>query len=302
MAQAPEPEPRQEDPPATLGGLLFSNDPPPSVSEREWIALVQAIADGDQRALRALYRRMQRIVFTFLVKISRSREIAEELTRDVFREIWRRPSVFYSAGGSVVGWMMNLARSRAVDRFWFDQRRKLSANQGAAPSEALELDDHHGEMAGNEDILCPPAPLWERIARRIVAEGRGDALPEPTVVNEPDWADAAPGISYQILTRDVENERVGMLVRLAPRAAYPPHIHAGVEELYVLHGELIIDGRALYPGAYHRAEPGTGDQHVWSENGCTCVLLTSSKDILRQPIALPAPTTTREGTGVTPGG
>ena len=30
-----------------------------------------------------------------------------------------------------------------------------------------------------------------------------------------------------------------------------------------------------------QAEPGTGDKRVWSETGCTCVLITSTKDILR---------------------
>jgi anti-sigma factor ChrR (cupin superfamily) len=74
---------------------------------------------------------------------------------------------------------------------------------------------------------------------------------------------------------------VSMLVRLAPGAEYPPHVHAGVEELHLLDGELWIDERKLYPGDYQRAEPGTGDTRVWSETGCTCVLITSTRDLLR---------------------
>jgi hypothetical protein len=76
-----------------------------------------------------------------------------------------------------------------------------------------------------------------------------------------------------------------MLVRLAPGSCYPPHTHAGVEELHLLDGELWIDDRKLYPGAYNRAEPGTGDERVWSETGCTCVLITSTLDKLRVPAA-----------------
>ncbi|MGH7345880.1 MAG: cupin domain-containing protein, partial [Candidatus Rokuibacteriota bacterium] len=60
----------------------------------------------------------------------------------------------------------------------------------------------------------------------------------------------------------------------------PRHRHAGVEELYLLHGELMIDDKKLYPGDYSRAEPGSADQRVWSETGCTCVLLTSTRDLL----------------------
>jgi anti-sigma factor ChrR (cupin superfamily) len=74
---------------------------------------------------------------------------------------------------------------------------------------------------------------------------------------------------------------VSMLVRLAPGAEYPPHGHAGIEELHLLDGELWIDERKLYPGDYNRAEPGTSDKRVWSETGCTCVLITSTKDMLR---------------------
>jgi hypothetical protein len=54
-----------------------------------------------------------------------------------------------------------------------------------------------------------------------------------------------------------------------------------VEELHLLDGELWIDERKLHAGDYNRAEPGTGDKRVWSETGCMCVLVTSTKDKLR---------------------
>ena len=71
-----------------------------------------------------------------------------------------------------------------------------------------------------------------------------------------------------------------MLVRLSPGTEYPPHRHAGVEELYLLQGELMIGDRKLYAGDCNRAEAGTVDERVWSETGCTCVLLTSFHDAL----------------------
>jgi len=132
------------------------------------------------------------------------------------------------------------------------------------------------------DVLRPSASLWERLARRIGAEtGQEPTVPAPERAAEPDWEEAAPGLTYKLLAADTENDRVTLLVRLAPGAHYPPHRHAGVEELYLLHGELMIEDRKLYPGDYNRAEPGTGDQRVWSETGCACVLLTSARDVLR---------------------
>jgi anti-sigma factor ChrR (cupin superfamily) len=133
-----------------------------------------------------------------------------------------------------------------------------------------------------KDVLRPPASLQKRLAQRIAAESGGEpVLPAARQWSEPEWEEVAPGISCKLLATDTENHRVSMLVRLAPGADYPPHAHAGVEELHLLDGELWIDDRKLYPGEYNRAEPGTGDNRVWSETGCTCVLVTSTKDILR---------------------
>ena len=132
------------------------------------------------------------------------------------------------------------------------------------------------------DALRSSASLWDRLARRIAVEtGQEPVVPPPRRRPEPDWEEAAPGISCKVLAADSENDRVSMLVRLAPGAAYPAHRHAGVEELYLLHGELMVDGKKLSPGDYIRAEAGSADYRVWSETGCTCVLLTSTRDVIR---------------------
>jgi anti-sigma factor ChrR (cupin superfamily) len=133
-----------------------------------------------------------------------------------------------------------------------------------------------------DDILRPSASLWERLAQRVAAEtGAEPLLPEPRERSaEPEWNEVAPGISCQLLATDSGRDIVSMLVRLAPGTDYPPHSHAGVEELHLLDGELWIDDRKLHPGDYNRAEPGTADKRVWSETGCTCVLITSTRDVL----------------------
>ena len=132
------------------------------------------------------------------------------------------------------------------------------------------------------DVLRPPDSLWDRLASRIAAEtGRAPAQSVPLPRAEAQWEEAAPGLAFKLLSTDTDKDRVSMLVRLAPGVAYPPHTHGGVEELYLLNGELWIDDKKLYPGDYNRAEAGTGDQRVWSETGCTCVLLTSTRDRLR---------------------
>ena len=131
------------------------------------------------------------------------------------------------------------------------------------------------------DVLRPTQSLQARLADRIAAEtGAEPVLPSDRQWTEPAWNEVAPGIFCQLLATDAEKHRVSMLVRLLPGVEYPPHTHAGVEELHLLDGELWIDDKKLYPGDYNRAAPGTDDKRVWSETGCTCLLMTSTKDRL----------------------
>jgi len=133
-------------------------------------------------------------------------------------------------------------------------------------------------VAWPTDVLRPPAALWDRLSERIGAPaGPG---PEPPAASRPEWQEPGPGICCKVLATDTERNRVSLVVRLEPGADYPPHRHAGIEEVYMLEGELKVDDKTLYPGDYLRSEPGTVDHRVWSETGCSCVLLTSVRDVL----------------------
>jgi anti-sigma factor ChrR (cupin superfamily) len=161
----------------------------------------------------------------------------------------------------------------------------MEAHLASCPECAHELDSLRPVLesfaAWPRDVLQPAAPLQVRLAQRLAAGlGKELVLPSALQWSEPGWEQVAPGIWCKLLTNDEERRTVTMLVRLAPGGEYPPHTHAGVEELYLLDGELWIDERKLYPGDYNRAEPGTSDKRVWSETGCTCVLITSTRDAL----------------------
>jgi quercetin dioxygenase-like cupin family protein len=131
------------------------------------------------------------------------------------------------------------------------------------------------------DVLRPSTSLWNRLAQRISEEtGQAPLSAAPQPWTEAEWREVAPGISCKLLATDAERHRVSMLVRLAPGTDYPPHRHAGVEELYMLEGVLIVDDETLHPGDYRRGDPGDVDHRVWSETGCTCVLITSFHDAI----------------------
>ena len=151
-----------------------------------------------------------------------------------------------------------------------DCRRELDALQPVADALAL----------WPTNVLRPSDSLRDRLARRIADDTGAAPVAPPVDWHEPEWDEVAPGIFCKLMASDFEAHRVSMLVRLLPGVEYPAHTHAGLEELFLLDGELWINDRKLYPGDYNRAEAGSGDKRVWSETGCTCVLITSTRDVL----------------------
>jgi RNA polymerase sigma-70 factor (ECF subfamily) len=127
----------------TLGHVLSAGTSHTPLPEKDWVALIHRIASGDPEALYSLYERTHRIVFTLLLRILRDRHTAEEVTLDVFHDVWRRAASYSPAGGPVIGWIMNQARSRAIDRLRFEQRKKRAprAGQGTPPEEPIGAAD-----------------------------------------------------------------------------------------------------------------------------------------------------------------
>lgn len=132
---------RTQKAPATLGDVLYAKSKAP-VPEQDWVTLVQSIAAGDQLALHALYERAHRIVFTLIMRIMPNRETAEELTIDVFHDVWRRASRYDPANATVLSWIMNQARSRAIDRLRFENRKKRNPGDDVQPLAEVAADPH----------------------------------------------------------------------------------------------------------------------------------------------------------------
>lgn len=111
----------------TLGSVLYA-DGAEAVPETEWTALVVAISNRNERALRELYERTHRIVFTLIVRIVRDPLTAEEVLVDVYHDVWRKATTFDAARGTVIAWLMNQTRSRAIDRFRAMHRQKRTGS------------------------------------------------------------------------------------------------------------------------------------------------------------------------------
>jgi RNA polymerase sigma-70 factor (ECF subfamily) len=82
-------------------------------SERE---LMRQLVAGDEDAIRVLYARFGRSVYTLGLRLLGTTEGAEELTQDVFLAAWRKAARFDPARGRLSTWLMAIAHNMAVDR------------------------------------------------------------------------------------------------------------------------------------------------------------------------------------------
>jgi RNA polymerase sigma-70 factor, ECF subfamily len=73
--------------------------------------LMEAIAQGEQRAMRVLYTRHNLLVYRFIVGLTRNESLAEDMVSEVFLEVWRKASQF-KARSKVSTWLLGIARHK----------------------------------------------------------------------------------------------------------------------------------------------------------------------------------------------
>ena len=83
---------------------------------REEQQLVEGLLAGNDDAVRQLYARYARPIYTLGLRLLGSAEAAEELTQDVFLAAWRKAARFDPTRGRLSTWLMTIAHNLAVDR------------------------------------------------------------------------------------------------------------------------------------------------------------------------------------------
>jgi RNA polymerase sigma-70 factor, ECF subfamily len=80
------------------------------------IRLIQQVAKQDREAFSELYDRFSTLVFTLAMRMLKARSDAEDLLQDVFVQVWRQAQGYSAERGSPEAWLVNIARSRAIDK------------------------------------------------------------------------------------------------------------------------------------------------------------------------------------------
>jgi RNA polymerase sigma-70 factor, ECF subfamily len=133
-------------------------------------ALVRAMAAGDERALGALYDRWSPSVRALGLHVLRSADEADAVTEETFWQAWRQADRYDTGRGSVSGWLLTVARSRALDRLRVRARSREEAR--AADDAAFDA------AAARDDVsLAAPDEAAEATDRRAVVAAAMRGLP-----------------------------------------------------------------------------------------------------------------------------
>ena len=87
--------------------------------------LVARIAQGDERAFLMLYDRHASRVHALTLRILSDSILAEEATQDTFLKLWSRARLFFNERGSLLIWLLTIARRTALDRLRLEARRPV---------------------------------------------------------------------------------------------------------------------------------------------------------------------------------
>ena len=116
-------------------------------------ALIGRVARGDTRAFEALYDELSSAVFGLARRVVRDPSRAEDVTQEVFLEVWRKAARFDSALGKAKTWVLTIAHRRSVDAVRRSESQKRHDNRVPPdqvspdePAERVIRSEEHGDV------------------------------------------------------------------------------------------------------------------------------------------------------------
>ncbi len=119
-------------------------------------ALIGRLQQRDSQAMVDLYDRYGKIVYSIILRAVRNASTAEDLTQETFLKVWNRIHTFNDEKGNLQGWLVTIARNRALDHL-----RSLQSSPMSAASNLEDLEragyfcakETHAELLGKQKAL-----------------------------------------------------------------------------------------------------------------------------------------------------
>jgi len=160
------------------------------------------------------------------------------------------------------------------------------AHDTALRAEVEQLRNVAGLIGFSAEPTAPPPQLRDKVLAAIKPKMPGllHAAPDLVILRSDDvnWQPhpTAAGLLVKPLYLDRKRGYLTTLIKMEAGAVYPAHVHEDVEEIYVIEGEVELQGSAMGPGDYCRAEPGSRHEIGYSKTEAMLLVLSSARDQL----------------------
>lgn len=147
------------------------------------VELMARVAGGDHEAFATLYDRHAGAIYGAVLRYLGDQGAAEDIVQEVYLAMWQRPAGYAAEKGSLIGWLLAVARNRAIDRLRAASRRPLLVGLDSGDSEGSESDFERlmalGRPVGFAATADEPPDVAERRWLRAVVRTALDAMSDP---------------------------------------------------------------------------------------------------------------------------
>ena len=116
------------------------------------IELLRRVAKGDRSAFEELYDRFSGVLFSTAYRVLNNQEATEDVTQDVFIQIWEKAPLYNPALGKPMTWAITLTRNKAIDRLRSMQRRGRLQDELQREAETFEQFDERSSFDATSGV------------------------------------------------------------------------------------------------------------------------------------------------------
>jgi len=133
-------------------------------------------------------------------------------------------------------------------------------------NEAVAFGEHLSPLLARLPEAEPPEGLFDAIEAEL--DGLEGAPIQSVRAEEGTWEQRSEKVWKKVVAEETRSGRTMYLLRCLPGASIKPHIHERAEHLFILEGELWIDGKLYSTGDAQVAMPGSVHPEITMPAGC----------------------------------
>lgn len=147
--------------------------------------LIRQAAKRDREAFSQLYDRFSALVYTVSMRMLRAPQDAEDLLQEVFVQVWHQADRYSEERGSPEAWIMNITRSRAIDKLRSKRRMEKTFVLTDDPARAESTENVESSAAQSETKLTMNSALANlpEAQRRLLELAYFDGLSQTEIAD-----------------------------------------------------------------------------------------------------------------------